>query len=275
MSTTPWIEELEFAVGLAREAGGILMNYFGGSYAVSQKSVSRHDPVTEADLAADRLLREAIARRFPDDGWLSEETVDSPDRMTRSRVWIVDPLDGTKEFVQGLPEFALSLALVSDGRPVVGIIYNPTTEDLFAAAAGAGAFRNDTPIRVSPRSELAGARILASRSEVSRALFEPISALCSIRSVGSIAFKLALVAAGEGDITISLRPKSEWDVCAGVLIVQESGGVATDIFGRPLSFNRREIKVSGIIASNASLQQQSHDWIREHVDLSVFGSTSI
>src|SRR5437867_4131100 len=119
--------DLEFAIEIVKHAGGLILGYFRGDYDVRQKS--GNNPVTSADLAADTHLREEIERKFPQDGWLSEETADSPERLGRKRVWVVDPLDGTKEFVQGLSEFAVSLALVEEGIPNLAVVYNPARND--------------------------------------------------------------------------------------------------------------------------------------------------
>ena len=144
--------DLEFAVKTVKAAGELILKYFRGAHEVREKG--RNNPVTSADLAADSHLREAIARAFPDDGWLSEETADSPDRLDRKRVWVVDPMDGTKEFVQGLPEFAVSVALVEQEKPKLAVVYNPARDDLFAAEAGYGAFRGNSRLQISERRVL-------------------------------------------------------------------------------------------------------------------------
>jgi myo-inositol-1(or 4)-monophosphatase len=251
--------QLEFAVATVRTCGEILLKYFQTNYAIRQKS--KDNPVTPADLEADKYLRETFTRRFPEDGWLSEETVDSPHRMSRKRVWVVDPLDGTKEFVKGLPEFAISVALVEDNSPRIAVIYNPARDDLFAAAKNVGAWRGGSIVKVSTRSELQGSRVFVSRSEHSDSLFGSLQQSATLRSVGSIAYKLALVAAGEADISISMRPKNEWDVCAGALLVQEAGGVISDLDGNPLEFNRQNPLINGIIAANPSLHAQATKWV--------------
>jgi myo-inositol-1(or 4)-monophosphatase len=199
-------------------------------------------PVTLADRAADELLRTELTRLIPC-GWLSEETADDQTRLSDDRLWIVDPLDGTKEFVEGLPQYSVAVALVQEGHPLLGVVHNPATGDMFCALRGAGAFRNDRAIRVSE-----GNLLLASRSETQRGEFDPFQHDWEVQSVGSIELKLALVAAGEGAVTLSRGPKHEWDVCAGALIVEEAGGAATDVFGGPLRFNQPIPKVKGILA---------------------------
>ena len=140
-------KELEIAVQAAKEAGKIVMEYYRGNYDIREKSPN--NPVTTADLMANHRIREIIYHTFPDDGWLSEETEDSPDRLAKSRVWVVDPIDGTEEFIAGIPEFAISIALVVEGTPVIGVLHNPATAELFYAYMGGGAFCNGMPIHCS------------------------------------------------------------------------------------------------------------------------------
>jgi myo-inositol-1(or 4)-monophosphatase len=198
-------------------------------------------PVTEADRRADTLLRHELTSVYSA-GWLSEETSDSPERLAADAVWVVDPLDGTREFVKGLPEYVVAIGLVDRGLPVLGVIHNPQTGDTFWAQRGAGAFRNGTRVRVAE-----GNRLLASRTEMRRGEFEPFTDW-QVEAIGSIQYKLALIAAGDAAVTLSRGPKHEWDVCAGALIVAEAGGMATDMFGMPLRYNQAFPKVPGILA---------------------------
>jgi myo-inositol-1(or 4)-monophosphatase len=210
----------------------------------SVTSVAKADlsPVTEADHAADAELHDGLLR-LVNCGWLSEETADSPARLDLERLWVVDPLDGTKEFIAGIPEYSVAVALVESGRPVLGVVHNPATRETFWAAAGAGAYRGDERIAVSE-----GRRLLASRSEMKRGEFAPFEDGWDVVHTGSIEYKLGLIAAGTAAVTLSRGPKWEWDVCAGSLIVTEAGGVATDVFGDTLTFNRPFPKVKGILA---------------------------
>ena len=145
----PFAEELRAAESAAREAGGIIAGLYQGDYRVEEKS--RGNPVTTADLNANRAIREILAGQFPDDAWLSEEDADDPKRLDRSRVWIVDPLDGTREFIRGIPEFCVSIGLAVNGSPVLGVIYHPLRRELFDAVRGGGARLNGEPIQVSLR----------------------------------------------------------------------------------------------------------------------------
>jgi myo-inositol-1(or 4)-monophosphatase len=248
-----YVEELNTAERAAREAGRIISALFKGKFDVHEKS--KNNPVTTADLEANRKIREILQGRFPEDGWLSEEDSDDSRRLTSSRVWIIDPIDGTKEFIEGVPQFAVSIGFVVRGRPKVAVIYNPIEDRLYRAAAGQGAELNGERIRVTPRREVRGALLLVSRSEPLRK-FQIFVDLCEIQSVGSIAYRLAKVAGGEGDGTLTFRSIHEWDVCAGVLMVEESGGKVVDGNGKALLFNRRETKHHGIVASNEKLTDE-------------------
>jgi myo-inositol-1(or 4)-monophosphatase len=246
-----WEHELEVAIEAARRAGQIVREVYARPFEVQQKS---HDnPVTEADLRANECIHGCLMAAFPDDGWLSEETRDSHERLARRRVWIIDPLDGTKEFTQHIAEFCICIALVHDGEPVVGVSYNPVTDELFAAARGLGLRVNGVPAHCTETADVSAARVLASRSEDKRGEWDPYKPLMRVELTGSVAFKLALIAAGRADGTFSLTPKHEWDVCAGAALIIEGGGRITDCHGRALRFNSAKPLLPGIIATNAAL----------------------
>jgi myo-inositol-1(or 4)-monophosphatase len=243
-------EELETAELAAREAGQAIMSFYGKKYRIDEKK--KGDPVTEADLEANSRIRKILLSRFPRDGWLSEEDKDGAERLNASRVWVVDPIDGTKEFIEETPQFSVSIGLVAEGKAVLGVVYNPAQGQLFRAARGAGATLNGLPIHVSQRERMEGALLLVSRSEP-RLRFQPFADLCRVQPVGSIAYRLALVAGGEGDGTLTFRSVHEWDICAGAHIVEEAGGTVLDGAGRALAFNQREALFRGVVASNGSL----------------------
>jgi myo-inositol-1(or 4)-monophosphatase len=250
MTDFAYQQELNSAERAAKEAGAVIMGLFKGKYVVQEKS--KNNPVTTADLEANRRIRETIHRDFAQDGWLSEEDRDSAERLKKSRVWVVDPIDGTQEFIEGVPQFAVSIALVEDGRPKVAVIFNPAKGRFYKAAAGHGAFLNQHPIRVTPRHDIKGARLLVSRSEPRRR-FQVFVERCEIKPVGSIAYRLARVASGDGDGTLTFRSIHEWDICAGVLLVEEAGGKVVDGGGNALIFNQREPRHRGVVAANGAL----------------------
>lgn len=244
--------ELEHARAGALEAGKILRRHFRDrGYEVGSKG--RDNPVTSADLEADAALREDLSRAFPDYGWLSEETADNAERLSRRRVWIVDPLDGTKEFIKGIPEFVVAIALAEDGVPVLGVTYNPIKNELFWAARGTGCFLDDKPVHVTDAAGLTGSVVLASRSETARGEWTAYKDTIIAKPIGSVAYKLALVAAGQADGTFTASPKSEWDIASGAALIAEAGGLMTDIHGHPIRFNRKHVKLDGFVAAGPAL----------------------
>ena len=243
-------EELKIAEQAARDAGAAIMSLFRGKYDVHEKS--KNNPVTTADLEANRIIRERIAPAFPKDGWLSEEDADSERRLALSRVWVVDPIDGTKEFIEGVPQFAISIGFVVDGMAQAAVVYNPAQEEFFTGAAGHGAYLNDNAIRVTTREQIDGARLLVSRSEPAKK-FQVFVDRCAIEPVGSIAYRLAKVAGGDGDGTLTFRSIYEWDICAGVLMVEAAGGTVVDGDGHAMKFNRQPARHRGVVAASAAL----------------------
>jgi myo-inositol-1(or 4)-monophosphatase len=222
------------------------------------------DPVTEVDRAIDSLLKQSLLGKG--EGWLSEESVDEVSRLNKHRVWVVDPLDGTREFVAGIPEFCVSIGFVEDGRPVAGGICNPATKETFIGAIDSGVEYNGNAARASQRTSLKGAAILASRSEIRRGEWQEFSGdEYQIRPVGSVAYKLALVAAGKADATFTLTPKNEWDVVAGAALVESAGGFVATLDRSRLIANRRNPLVAGLIASGPSLRDELLKLIEPHL----------
>jgi myo-inositol-1(or 4)-monophosphatase len=229
-------QELEVATEAARAAGVILRRHFEDGSKTWEKS--KGNPVTEADLEADVAIRDKLRGAFPEDAMLTEESGDDGARVDKARCWIVDPMDGTKEFTLGIPEFSVSIALAVAGEPAVGVVYHPVDDVMCSAARGTGCWRNGERVCVSSCGDLARARLFASRSEIEKGRLEPFEGwFDSISPMGSIAWKLALVACGEADLNLSMRPKSEWDVCAGDLLVREAGGRYVDLRGGRRSYN--------------------------------------
>lgn len=231
-------------------AGEILKAFTPGKIEAQLKAGGH--PVTEADLAVDRALRETLLREG--EGWLSEETADHPDRLTRSRVWVVDPLDGTKEFVSGIPEWCVSIGFVEKGEAVAGGIYNQSTGQTVIGSLEAGVRLNGNPVRARRTDRLEGSEILASRTEVTKGQWKRFEGgAFSIRPMGSVAYKLSLVAAGLADATWTLVPKHEWDVAAGVALVRAAGGESRTLDWRPPRFNERSPRLDGLVACGPRL----------------------
>jgi myo-inositol-1(or 4)-monophosphatase len=249
---TAYDHELKVACDGAIAAGEILQRYFrDGGYQIDSKG--KNNPVTTADFEADSKLKQILRDAFPAYGWLSEETVDNDDRLARERVWIVDPLDGTKEFIKGIPEFVVAIALAERGVPVMGVTYNPIKDELFCGVRGAGCSLDGKAVTVSHTRTIDHSTILASRSETARGEWKAYEGRVIVKAIGSVAYKLALVAAGRADATFTLTPKSEWDIASGVALIVAAGGRVTDLHGEEVTFNRRDVKVAGFVASNGYL----------------------
>jgi myo-inositol-1(or 4)-monophosphatase len=252
----PYERELDVALEAAAEAAAVLLRHYHGGTEVWEKS--EDNPVTEADLESDRTIANRLRSALPDDAILSEETVSDPRRVDAQRVWIVDPMDGTKEFTSRIPEFCVSIALVAGGEPVVGVVCNPVAEVTVAARRGGGTTRNGKPVGVSGCGRLQDAVVIASRTEISRGQFDVYDGwFKELRPVGSIAWKLACVACGDGDLNVSVAPKNEWDVCAGDLLVREAGGAYTDFEGGTRRYNQeRTLIEAGMAAGPPGLLEQ-------------------
>ena len=213
------------------------------------------DPVTEADLLLDNVLKKELLR--DNEGWLSEETKDDFSRLKKECVWIVDPLDGTREFIEGLPEWCISIAYVVNGRPEAAGICNPATAQTFLGSRGYGVMLNGEPVKISRKNDIEGASVLASRSEVKRGQWERFEkAGFEIIPMGSVAYKMARVAAGLDDATFTLVPKNEWDVAAGWLLVEAAGGKVLDKDGNQRPFNSKDPLLSGLISANPTLHEK-------------------
>jgi len=213
---------------------------------------SDHSPVTSADLDVNRMLEKALLNAFPEDGWLSEESPDSTVRLSKPRVWIVDPIDGTRAFMKGRPHFVISVALVELDRVILGAVYNPSTGQLFTADSGNGTRVNGIAVRAnanapaSPRLTL-----LVNPYEFERGRFNAITDTVDCRPLGSIAYSLALVAAGAAAAMITFERENEWDVAAGAILIEEAGGTISDLHGRALRFNQPVPTFEGTIAASS------------------------
>ncbi len=234
-----------------RDAGACALARFQKDQKVWRKS--KYHPVCEADIETNAVLSARLMGERPDYGRLSEESEDSDARLKAKRIWVVDPIDGTNSYLKGLPEFAVSVALIEDGRPLMGAVFNPAADELFEAVAGAGARLNGKEIRVSACAELAEINILASRSEHREAGWPERFDADNVHAISSIAYKLALVADGRFDAAASAWPKADWDICAGCLLVAEAGGAISSIAGNDLRFNKERPMHATCLASNGHL----------------------
>ena len=217
-----------------REAGLLARSMFRTP--IKNWTKGESSPVSEADIAVDRLLHERLTAPSPEFGWLSEETADNPARLDARRVWIVDPIDGTRAYIAGEPDWAVSAALVENGRPVAACLYAPISDEFFMAVAGKGATRNDVPIAVSPGASLAQARIAGPRRFLERlAAFTPQFAV--MPRLHSLALRLARVAQGAFDAAIAGVDSHDWDLAAADLLVHEAGGALTGAGGEEVIYN--------------------------------------
>ncbi len=226
---------------VAREAGALALSKWRGDFVSHIKRDG--SPVSEVDHAVDALLKERLRALDPDAGWLSEETADSAERLLSPRVWIVDPIDGTRDFVRARPGWAVSIAYAEGGRVTLGVLDAPALDQHWAASAGGGAFRNGARLSCAARTTLAGARVPADT------LAAVDSDLTIVAKPNSIALRMAMVAAGEADLLASIRWGYEWDLAAAALIAQEAGVTVTDARGSPLRFNSTKGEAFGVLAT--------------------------
>lgn len=242
--------ELEVLRQAVRQAGQQVLKLAAEGFETHIKK--DRSPVTTADLAVNQILHDLLLTAFPHDAWLSEESPDDPRRLENKRVWVIDPIDGTKYFMRGVPQYAISVALVESHQPVVAAVYNPAIDELFSAVLGAGAWLNGQPIHVTPSRD-GRPVILVNPPALERGVFRTIEAAAECRPMGSIAYTLALVAAGRADATLNLDGLNEWDVAGGVLLIEEAGGAVMDRNGSPLSFNQAKTTIHGILAADKDL----------------------
>ena len=236
-------EELGHAV---RDAGALALSMFGKPLKTWTKGPAQ-SPVCEADIAADNLLRRRLTAVDPTIAWLSEESIDDPARLAARRVWIVDPIDGTRAFIGGFPDWAVSAALIEHGRPIVACLFAPATEEFFAARARAGATRNGASITATKGVELDGAAIAGPRNVLQRlaAIAPPFTAMPRVRS---LALRLARVAQGVCDVAIAGGNSHDWDLAAADLLVHEAGGALTSVAGGTVAYNR-PVPRHGVLAA--------------------------
>jgi 3'(2'), 5'-bisphosphate nucleotidase len=253
--------ELEVALNLARQAGAAIMTYYQTGLRVEHKDGD--EPVTAADRAADALIAAGLREAFPGDGLLTEESDDDLSRLDKERVWIVDPLDGTTEFIAETGEFAVQIALAVGGRPTLGVVYQPAKGRVFHAVRGQGAYQvlngHTTRLQVSTESNPAEMCLVASRSHYSPfvELARQALGIESVNKIGSVGLKVGLVARAACDLYLATTVSKEWDICAPHALLLEAEGTLTNLCGQPLVYNKRDVtECMGLIASNSRAHTQ-------------------
>ena len=248
--------DLDLLISAAQTSGEIALRFFQDDPQTWDKGGGA-GPVTEADLAVNEHLAQTLSAARPDYGWLSEETEDDTSRLQTQRQFVVDPIDGTRAFIEGSRNWAHALAVVEHGQPVSAVVFLPARGLLFAASKGGGATLNGVSIKVSQKADMFGATVLANkpsfRDEKWADNEPPKGLIRDFRS--SLAYRLCLVAQGRFDAMMTLRPSWEWDIVAGALIVTEAGGTATDQHGLDLLFNNSHPQVNGVVAGGAIAPQ--------------------
>jgi myo-inositol-1(or 4)-monophosphatase len=227
--------DLALALEAAQEAGALAMRYFGTAMDVRDKSPN--NPVSEADLAIDALLKERLLTARPDYGWLSEETADDHSRLSSKRVWVVDPIDGTRAFIKAKPHFTICIGLLDGGKPVVGVVFNPATGEMFEAMLGTGARLNGVNMSPSTTPAIENCAMLGDQAMFRHPAWPQKWPEMDIVSRNSVAYRVCLVAAGHFDAAMALSSKHDWDLAAAVLIAYEAGAMATTHDGEDFAFD--------------------------------------
>ena len=229
---------------IVREAGRVaLAAWPGAGHTVETWEKTPGNPVCAADLAVDAFLRRELGRLLPSAGWLSEETADDPARLERGLIWLVDPIDGTRDFIRGRRGWAVSVALISESRPLIGMLAAPARDEEWIGVSGQGSWRNGARLEASTRRTFAGARVPAD------SLPKEDRDLQTVDKPNSIALRAAMVASGEADLLATLRWGYEWDIAAAALIAREAGAAISDAFGQPLNYNKRDPRAFGLLVS--------------------------
>lgn len=244
------------------EAGRIAYGLWpGAGHELNSWEKEPGSPVCDADIEVDGFLRHHLGELLPAAGWLSEETADDPDRLSKGLIWLVDPIDGTRDFIRGRSGWCVSVALISAGRPLIGLLDAPARGEKWIAAAGQGAWRNGQVLSASNRQKLQGARVpAASLSKVDQIL-------SMVDQPNSIALRVAMVAADEADLVATLRWGFEWDIGAATLIAREAGASVTDAFGRPFAYNKRDPRAFGLMVSAPAIHEAAIDHLADRAAL--------
>jgi len=243
---------------IVREAGRIAHSRWpGAGHALESWDKTPGNPVSEADLEVDRFLKRELSRLLPSAAWLSEETADDKTRTQSGLIWLVDPIDGTRDFVHGRAGWAVSVALVSSGKPLIGMLAAPARGEEWMAVAGQGASLNGEAIRASTRTQFAGARV------PTIALPKEDSDLVTVDQPNSIALRIAMVAADRADLVATLRWGFEWDIAAATLIAREAGAEVTDAFGGPLAYNKHDPRDFGLLVCSPAIHAAAVERLAE------------
>ena len=263
---TSYDREMSIALQLAREAGAAILEIYDGPLEIEQKAgANDREPVTQADRLANEIIVQRLGKEFPEDGILAEESIDTERRLGKSRVWMIDPLDGTTGFIEGNGDFAVQIGLAENGECVLGVVYQPLTGVLYRAVRGGGAWverpeAEPERTRVSDHMDLATMRLAASRSHRSPRMDRVVQSFGVKQEVrrGSVGIKVGLIVEQQCDLYVHLSPRTkQWDTCAPEIILQEAGGKLTDLFGQPLRYNSPEVQNrNGIVASNGVAHQE-------------------
>ena len=252
--------DLDLLTRAAREAGAIAKAGFGTKPKTWEKS--KGNPVTEVDLAVNVKLNELLLGARPDYGWLSEESADDPERLGKQRVFVIDPIDGTLAFIKHKPEFTVCAAVIDGGKPVAAVIFNPITDEMFAAVQGQRATLNGEPISVSATTALEGSSMLVAKDVIWHPAWPQAWPKMDVANRASIAYRMALVACGRFDSMMSLSSKHEWDVASGDLIVRAAGGRVTSHTGGELRYNQPVPNLRSIICAGPAIHDAILDRTR-------------
>ena len=242
----------------AREAGAMALDFFRPGTRTSARlwTKDRGSPVTEADVAVDSFLKDRLLHLLPEAGWLSEETADNPDRLSKDLVWIVDPIDGTRAFIAGHPDWSVAIALLVHGQPLLGVVHAPAHDRFYEASAGAGARVNGAPLNVSPKDSVRGARTAGPKPLVDTFERRARSTVTRLEKIPSLALRVVRVAAGSVEIGLISSDSRDWDLAAADLILREAGGLVSDLAGNALVYNGADPVHGELAAASALLHPQ-------------------
>lgn len=259
-NTKRYGHEMRIALELAREAGDAILDFYEGPLDIEQKATADdREPVTQADKLANEIIVDRLRQEFPSDGILAEESIDTSHRLNKSRVWMIDPLDGTTGFIEGNGDFAVQIGLTENGQCVLGVVYQPLSDVLYRAVRGGGTWIERPDFepeqgQVSDHREISTMRLAASRSHRSPRMGQVVQALGLKEEVlrGSVGIKVGLIVEQQCDLYVHLSPRTkQWDTCAPEVILKEAGGRITDLFGRQLRYNHADVQNrNGVVASN-------------------------